>query len=94
MSDVVVSYKRENLEVVGRVVEALRSEGIGVKYPLASSPKAVGVIVREAGQEGPGQVRIRVRNPGRRRPPHAGNGVRSQRGWLGVRSQQSVTEGP
>jgi hypothetical protein len=30
MSDVFVSYKRENLAAVGRLVEALRAEGIGV----------------------------------------------------------------
>jgi len=30
MTDVFISYKRENLAAVGRLVEALRAEGIGV----------------------------------------------------------------
>jgi len=40
MSDVFVSYKRENLAAVGRLVEALRTEGIGVWWDQDIAPNA------------------------------------------------------
>src|SRR5580692_1333099 len=40
MSDVFVSYKRENLAAVGRLVEALRAEGIGVWWDQDIPPNA------------------------------------------------------
>jgi len=40
MSDVFVSYKRENLAAVGRLVEALRAEGIGVWWDQDIAPNA------------------------------------------------------
>jgi TolB-like protein len=40
MSDIFVSYKRENLAAVGRLVESLRAEGIGVWWDQDISPNA------------------------------------------------------
>jgi len=40
MSEVFVSYKRENLAAVGRLVEALRAEGIGVWWDQDIPPNA------------------------------------------------------
>jgi TolB-like protein len=40
MSDVFVSYKRENLAAVGRLVEALRAEGVGVWWDQDIPPSA------------------------------------------------------
>jgi TolB-like protein len=40
MSEVFVSYKRENLAAVGRLVEALRAEGIGVWWDQDIAPNA------------------------------------------------------
>jgi adenylate cyclase len=40
MTDVFVSYKRENLAAVGRLVEALRGEGIGVWWDQDIPPNA------------------------------------------------------
>jgi adenylate cyclase len=40
MTDVFVSYKRENLAAVGRLVEALRAEGIGVWWDQDIPPNA------------------------------------------------------
>jgi TolB-like protein len=40
MSDVFISYKRENLAAVGRLVEALRAEGIGVWWDQDIPPNA------------------------------------------------------
>jgi adenylate cyclase len=40
MSDVFISYKRENLAAVGRLVEALRAEGIGVWWDQDIAPNA------------------------------------------------------
>ena len=40
MSDVFVSYKRENLAAVGRLVEGLRAEGIGVWWDQDIAPNA------------------------------------------------------
>src|SRR5580704_802841 len=40
MTDVFVSYKRENLTAVGRLVEALRAEGIGVWWDQDIAPNA------------------------------------------------------
>jgi predicted ATPase len=40
MSDVFVSYKRENLAAVGRLVEALRAEGVGVWWDQDIPPNA------------------------------------------------------
>src|ERR1700689_1885428 len=40
MSDVFISYKRENLAAVGRLVEALRAEGIGVWWDKDIPPNA------------------------------------------------------
>ena len=40
MSDIFVSYKRENLAAVGRLVEALRAEGVGVWWDQDIPPNA------------------------------------------------------
>jgi len=40
MSDVFISYKRENLAAVGRLVEALRADGIGVWWDQDIAPNA------------------------------------------------------
>jgi len=40
MSDVFVSYKRENLAAVGRLVEGLRAEGVGVWWDQDIAPNA------------------------------------------------------
>ncbi|HXQ15416.1 MAG TPA: TIR domain-containing protein, partial [Caulobacteraceae bacterium] len=40
MSDVFISYKRENLAAVGRLVEALRAEGIGIWWDQDIPPNA------------------------------------------------------
>ena len=40
MSEVFISYKRENLAAVGRLVEALRAEGIGVWWDQDIAPNA------------------------------------------------------
>jgi TolB-like protein len=40
MSDVFVSYKRENLAAVGRLVEGLRAEGLGVWWDQDIAPNA------------------------------------------------------
>ena len=40
MSDIFVSYKREDLTAVGRLVEALRAEGIGVWWDQDIAPNA------------------------------------------------------
>ena len=40
MTEVFVSYKRENLAAVGRLVEALRAEGIGVWWDQDIPPNA------------------------------------------------------
>src|SRR5271163_1515142 len=40
MSEVFVSYKRENLTAVGRLVEALRAEGVGVWWDQDIAPNA------------------------------------------------------
>jgi len=48
MSEVFVSYKRENLTAVGRLVEALRSEGIGVWWDQDIPPNAAWEATIEA----------------------------------------------
>src|ERR1700677_2859045 len=40
MSDIFVSYKRENLAAVGRLVEALRADGVGVWWDQDIAPNA------------------------------------------------------
>ncbi|HXQ16422.1 MAG TPA: toll/interleukin-1 receptor domain-containing protein, partial [Caulobacteraceae bacterium] len=40
MSDVFISYKRENLAAVNRLVEGLRAEGIGVWWDQDIPPNA------------------------------------------------------
>jgi len=48
MSEVFVSYKRENLAAVGRLVEALRAEGIGVWWDQDIPPNAAWEATIEA----------------------------------------------
>ena len=48
MSEVFVSYKRENLTAVGRLVEALRAEGIGVWWDQDIPPNAAWEATIEA----------------------------------------------
>jgi len=48
MTDVFVSYKRENLTAVGRLVEALRAEGIGVWWDQDIPPNAAWEATIEA----------------------------------------------
>jgi len=48
MTDVFVSYKRENLAAVGRLVEALRAEGIGVWWDQDIPPNAAWEATIEA----------------------------------------------
>lgn len=48
MSDVFISYKRENLAVVGRLVAALRAEGIGVWWDQDIGPNAAWEATIEA----------------------------------------------
>ena len=48
MSDVFVSYKRENLAAVGRLVEALRAEGVGVWWDQDIPPNAAWEATIEA----------------------------------------------
>ncbi len=40
MTDVFISYKRENLAAVNRLVEALRAEGVGVWWDQDIPPNA------------------------------------------------------
>ena len=48
MTEVFVSYKRENLAAVGRLVEALRAEGIGVWWDQDIAPNAAWEATIEA----------------------------------------------
>ena len=48
MTDVFISYKRENLAAVGRLVEALRAEGVGVWWDQDIPPNAAWEATIEA----------------------------------------------
>ena len=52
MSDVFISYKRENLAAVGRLVEALRAEGVGVWWDQDIPPNAAWEATIEAALTG------------------------------------------
>jgi len=48
VTDVFVSYKRENLAAVGRLVAALRAEGVGVWWDQDIAPNAAWEATIEA----------------------------------------------